>query len=101
MLRACLAEFLDVFPGFLSPGVLVFSILVVGIAGYLLFFGGLGLVMAIPALVCYWTAVAWMLAGEICGPARAMGEFTGVQWGAFLVFGFGPFALLMWLMMSA
>jgi hypothetical protein len=96
---APLLWFLELFPGLVRPSVLVMSILMVPIAGFvswlgffLLTLGGLiaGFMIAGFGLVIYWTALSWIIYGYICLPSEALAEFEGAQWTVFLLLGFAP-----------
>ncbi len=91
--------FLDLFPGFMRPRVLVLSMLLLPIAvaiGYLGLFltalGGMiaGILIAGFAMVIWCTAVAWMIYGYLAMPAEALADFDAKRWVAFLLLGSAP-----------
>ena len=90
---------LELFPGLVRPKVLVMALAALPVAAGLLWlalllvgYGGIFAGMAIGgfAVVVYWTAVAWLLYGEICMPAEALAEFDGTKWMVFLLAAFAP-----------
>jgi hypothetical protein len=94
---------LELFPGFVRPKVVVLSVVALPVAAGLVLLGvavfSLGAVfsgMAIAAfgMVIYWTAVAWLMHGEVCMPAEALAEFDGTKWMIFLLLGFAPLSAL-------
>ena len=91
--------FLELFPGLVQPKVLVMCLLAFPVAAgvgwlglFLVAVGGVFAGMAIGAfaLVIYWTAVAWLLYGEVCMPAEALCEFDGTRWLVYLLLAFAP-----------
>jgi hypothetical protein len=83
----------EYFPGFFRLTVLIASlvltVLALGIGILALVVGVFGAVIAAMliggfALLLYWTAVAWVLSGEICMPAEALADFNGTQWMLFV-----------------
>jgi len=98
---------LELFPGLASPKVLILSILALPVAAgvlqlalLLIGFGAIvtGIFIAGFAMVIYWTAVAWLLYGNICMPAEAMAEFDSTKWMVFLLAAFAPMSLFfLWL----
>ena len=96
---------LEMFPGLVSPKVLVMSIAALPLAAGLLWlalllvgFGAIlpGMAIGAFALVVYWTAVAWLLHGELCMPADAVAEFDGTKWMVFLLIAFAPMSAFFW-----
>lgn len=92
-------RFLEMFPGFVQPKVLALSLAALPVAAGLLYlalvmagFGALFTAIAIGAFaaVVYWTALAWMLHGELCMPSEALAEFDGTKWMVFLLLAFAP-----------
>jgi len=92
--RAALLWFLEVFPGFARPMVLMASIamFVLALIAFALTFMMLGFQVYITAVfvgsggvVIYWTAFSWMMYGYVCTPVEAMSEFRGVHWFVLLL----------------
>jgi hypothetical protein len=91
--------FMEYFPGIFRPKVLVLSILALVVA---LGVGILALVMALlgavipamfiggSAMVIYWTAVSWLLLGDLCMPSEALAEFNGTHWLIFALLAAAP-----------
>ena len=89
------------FPGLLRPKVIICSaivlVLAAAVAGLGLFLIGLGALLtggwiAACGLILYWSAVAWMLYGEVCLLSEALAEFGPPQWLAMLVSSLVPMA---------
>ena len=83
----------EYFPGFFRVGVLIASVVLVVLAigtGILALavgvFGAFIAAMFIGgfALLMYWTALAWLLTGEICMPVDALVDFNTTQWMLFV-----------------
>ena len=94
-----LCALLEVAPGLASPKVVIMSVLAVvlaagfSVAALVILLVGvlwLALLAAGFALLCYWTAVIWVLYGEACLPSDALADFVGVQWVVFLILGSAP-----------
>jgi len=92
--------FSEVFPGLVSPKVIILSLLliiigaaIVQLAMFVFSVGGVLTAFAIGAagVITYWTGITWILCGYTCLPSDGMTDFRGKQWWAFLVLGFGPF----------
>ncbi len=105
-LRA-LIWFLELFPGFVSAVVIVMSILAtaagVGIVLMGLFVLAMGaaiagFMIAGFGLLCYWSAVVWMMSGYLCLPQDGLAEFDGAKWTVFGVLAMLPIALVYGLM---
>jgi len=93
-LRGILYWLGEYFPGLFRPGVLIGSVVLVVLAigvGILAvvacLFGVLisGMFIGGFALILYWTALAWLLTGDICMPVDALTDFNGTQWTLFVV----------------
>jgi hypothetical protein len=61
----------------LGIGVLALVAAVFGAVLSAMFIGGL-------AVLCYWTALAWIFTGDICMPSEALADFNGTQWMLFV-----------------
>jgi hypothetical protein len=99
--------FLDLFPGLVSPKVVIMAIastvlggLIMLLAFILFTFGAMIAPFMIGGfgLICYWAAIAWLLNGYVCMPTDAMVDFDGRKWTAFWVLAMLPLSLLLlWL----
>ncbi len=99
--------FVDLFPGVLRPWTVVLWLACL-IASVFILNVGLALLAAAPleaivilafAVVIYAQGWTMVLAGTVEWMTRAMNEFEGKHWWAFCIFVFGPFALVIALMM--
>jgi len=102
----CVLWFLDLFPGLLSPMVLIcsilclfvsaaiiwFALLVFGMGGMIgsFFIGGFGFIV-------YWSALSWLLYGYVVFPSEALAEFGSRHWFVFVLATLGPIAALFYL----
>jgi len=93
---------LEYFPGLASPKIILLSAIVFAIAlgtaasAILALFGALLAAFVIGgfALVLYWTALGWILSGEVVMPWEALAEFDGVRWVIFATLTLLPLTLL-------
>lgn len=83
----------EYFPGLFRLRVpiasLMLTVIALGIGFVLLIAAVFGAVMGAMfigglALLLYWTALGWILCGEICMPAEALADFNGTQWMLFV-----------------
>jgi hypothetical protein len=102
--------FLDLFPGLLKPGVIVFALMAFGlslvgiyVSAFMLQMGALIAVFAIGggAVMVYWAGWCWMLSGTICSPLEAMVEFGEKHWIALVMLTLVPGSLFLLLMKMA
>jgi hypothetical protein len=89
-----LAWFLELFPGLVSPTVLVASILTLAFSaiafGLAVFFIRMGVLITAfaiggGAVMIYWTGWSWLLCGYVATPVEAMSDFQGKHWFALMM----------------
>ncbi len=90
---------LELFPGLVRVKVLIMCAVAVPIAAGLASLTLLMMVLGLMwlafmaggvAMVVYWSALGWLMAGEVCGPSEALADFTGLQWIIFILLGGAP-----------
>jgi len=94
---------LELFPGLTRPVVLIMSIVALvvaagvgGLALYIFLLGAVitGFFIGGFAVVIYWTALSWLMFGDVVMPAEALSEFQGKHWWALMLFTLVPLAAM-------
>jgi hypothetical protein len=95
--------FFEIFPGVARPAVISMSLLalvvggiVAGLGAMMLGFGAIffAILAGAVALICYWTALSWLMYGYVCLLPEAMSEFDGRHWLVLMLATFGPLGLV-------
>lgn len=83
---------LEIFPGVLSPVVLILSIIVLAISALVMWLGlsifALGGLITCfwiggAGVLLFWTALSWIMYGHLANPVEALAEFEGKHWTVF------------------
>jgi hypothetical protein len=94
--------FLDLAPGLVRPVVLIMSAIAILIAaaigGLALYMGVLGAVISACliggfGMLIYWTALSWVLYGDVVMPSEALSEFRAKHWWALVMLTLTPLAI--------
>ena len=96
---------LDLLPGLASAKVIIMSAVAITFAavgiGVAVMLLKLGVVFAAFAagggsIICYWSALSWILYGEVCSPIEALAEFQSKHWTVLIMATLIPVGALFW-----